>query len=114
MAIQLPPSGDINTLANAIETATATNQPLVLLPGVHYTKPGYNLSIPIGPHGLSLTGTAAAHIQRPDHSVGDNPLHRRDDNFGIFLVPSAPTTAEVAGIQWQTHQSGQVRLSTAS
>src|SRR5437773_1825394 len=43
---------DTTALTNAIATATATNQPLVLLPGIHFTKPGYNLKILIGPNGL--------------------------------------------------------------
>jgi hypothetical protein len=104
MTIQLPPSGDTSALTNAIETASATNQPLVLLPGVHFTKPGYNLRIPIGPHGLHLSGTAAARIQRPDCSVGDNPLHRTDSNFGLFLVPARPLIPEPADMPWQVHQ----------
>lgn len=82
MAIQLPPSSDTDALTNAIETATATNQPLVPLPGVHFTKPGYNLTIPIGPHDLNLSGPADAFIQPPDHSIGKNVLHRTDNNFG--------------------------------
>jgi hypothetical protein len=104
MTIQLPPSGDTNALTNAIETATATNQPLVLLPGVHFTKPGYNLTIPIGPNGLNLSGTVDARIQRPDYSIGDNLLHRTDNNYGLFLVPARPLIPELAEMRWQAHQ----------
>jgi hypothetical protein len=76
MTIQLPPSGDTDALTEAIKTASATNQPLVLLPGAHLTKPGYNLTIPVGPNGLDMSGTSDALIQRPDHSVGCNTLQR--------------------------------------
>jgi hypothetical protein len=108
MSIQLPPSDDTNALTQAIKTANLTNQPLILLPGVHYTKPGYGLSsvISLGSDGLTLSGTAAAIIQRPDQSIGkvsaDNPLGRHDDNYGIYLVPARPLIP--VDMQWQKHQ----------
>src|SRR4051794_32530476 len=104
MTIQLPPSSDTSALTNAIETATATNQSLVLLPGVHLTKPGYELTIPIGPHGLHLSGTSDTLIQRPDTSIGNNPLHRTDNNYGLFLIPARPLIPEPADMEWQTFQ----------
>lgn len=104
MTIQLPPSGDTSALTNAIEMATATNQSLVLLPGVHLTRPGYNLTIPIGPNGLHLSGTPDALIQRPDQSIGTNPLHRTDNNYGLFLVPARPLIPASADMEWQTFQ----------
>ncbi len=65
MAIQLPPSNDVNALVNAIETANATNQPLILLPGVHFTKPGYNVTIPIGPNGLNMVVLPPLEVSGP-------------------------------------------------
>jgi hypothetical protein len=105
MPITLPPSTDTDALTNAIRQATDTNQPLVLLPGVHLTKPGYNLQIPIGANGLNLSasGTSAAQIKRPDFSIGTDPTdpaHHRDDNFGLRLVPAKPL--DLQGVQWKT------------
>jgi hypothetical protein len=79
MTIQLPPSDDVNKLTEKINDATRTNQDLVLLPGVHYTKPGFGLStvIPIGPNGLTLSGTGAAIIQRPNGAI---KAPHQDDN----------------------------------
>ena len=104
MTIQLPPSGDTDALTEAIKTASATNQPLVLLPGAHLTKPGYNLTIPIGPNGLDMSGTSDALMQRPNCSVGCNPLQRTDDNYGLFLVPARPLIPEPHEMSWQAHQ----------
>ena len=44
-----------------------------------------------------------ATIQRPKFSVGDNPQHVIDDNYGIFFIPSQPTKPELAGLQFQFH-----------
>jgi hypothetical protein len=104
MAIQLSPSGDKDALTNAIKTATATNQSLVLLPGVHFTKPGYKLTIPIGPNGLDLSGTSDALVQRPGCSIGRNSLQRTDNNYGLFLLPARPLIPEPAEMSWQSHQ----------
>lgn len=110
MAIDLPPSNDPDALAKAIETATSTGEPLRLLAGTHFTKPGLRLFTPIGPKGLALTGPGVgqipgvARIQRPDLSIGTNPLGRTDDNYGVFFVPSDPTREEIAGIKWLPHQ----------
>jgi hypothetical protein len=102
MPITLPPSTDTDALTNAIRQATDANQPLVLLPGVHLTKPGYNLQIPIGANGLNLSsaGTSAAQIKRPDFSIGIDLAHRHDDNFGLRLVPAKPVNLQ--GVQWKT------------
>src|SRR2546421_2341409 len=102
MTIHLPPSSDTSALTNAIETATATNQALVLLPGVHLTRPGYGQTIPIGPNGLHLSGTSDALIQRPEKSIGKNELSRKDNNYGLFLIPARPLIPEPEDMEWQT------------
>ena len=105
MAIQLPPSNDVNALANAIQLATTTGQPLHLLPGVHLTKPGFQPLTPIGPKGLTMGGPTGpltvATIQRPGFSVGKNPRHSTDDNFGLFFIPAKPRSLK--GLQFQFH-----------
>src|SRR5438105_962317 len=100
MAIQVSPSNDVNALAEAIRQATASGEPLVLLPGVHLTKPGLRLVTQIGPKGLVMGGSKpdpfgrVAQIQRPNFSVGKDPPHITDDNYGIYFVPSRPTEPE--------------------
>jgi hypothetical protein len=108
MAIQLPPSSDFNALADAIHKATISGEPLVLLPGVHLTKPGIQPLTPIGPKGLVM-GSApiplvtAATIQRPSFSVGNNPQHATDDNYGILFIPAQPGNAETETLQFTFH-----------
>src|SRR6516162_3237046 len=103
--IDVPPSTDTNALVTAIERANATGDAIRLLAGTHLTKPGLRLRTPIGPKGLVMTGPKPgrlippARIQRPDDSIGVNPPGRTDDNYGLFLVPSAPTKQELAGIR---------------
>jgi hypothetical protein len=110
MPITLPPSQDTEALANAIQAATSTGQPLQLLAGTHLTRPGFNLFTPIGPNGLVMTGpkpgpfSPPALIKRSDHSIGINPPGKTDDNHGIFFVPSAPTQTEIASVQFRRHQ----------
>ena len=106
MSIVLAPSNDTSVLAAAIQRASATGQPLQLLPGRHFTQPGYNLDIPIGPLGLQMSAAplGTAIVQRPDLSIGSNPLGRTDNNFGICLVPAPPTEQEIGGIQWRVHR----------
>ena len=105
--IELPPSSDVNALANAIQQATTSGEPLVLLPGVHLTKPGIKPVTQIGPKGLVMGGTPRpltfATIQRPRLSVGNNPQHLTDDNYGLFFVPSHPTRTELKGLQFHFH-----------
>jgi hypothetical protein len=107
MAIQLPPSNDVNALATAIQQATASGQPLDLLPGVHLTKPGFQPLTPIGPNGLVMGGPTGpltiATVQRPSFSVGDNPRHSTDDNYGLFFIPSKPGKPEMKGLQFHFH-----------
>ncbi len=104
MPIDLPPSDNTDALAKAIERATSTGDPIRLLAGTHFTKPGLRLLTLIGPKGLVLNGPRTARIQRPDRSIGTNPPGRTDDNYGIFFIPSAPTKPEIAGIQWLRHE----------
>src|SRR5437016_980246 len=112
MPIDLPPSDNTDSLSKAIEQATTTGEQLRLLPGTHFTKPGVRILTPIGPKGLTLTGPGpiaplksnVARIQRPDRSIGTDPLKRTDDNYGLFLIPAVPTKEEIAGIEWQTHR----------
>ena len=107
MAIQLPPSSDVNALANAIQQATTSGEALVLLPGVHLTKPGIKPLTPIGPKGLVMGSNpgplTVATIQRPKFTVGNNSRHITDDNYGIFFIPSHPTRQELAGLQFHFH-----------
>src|SRR5207253_1948237 len=110
MAVDIPPSNDTDALITAIQTASGRGDALRLLSGTHLTKPGLRLLTPIGPKGLVMSGpkpgplTPPARIQRPDRSIGINPPGRTDENFGIFLIPSAPTEAELAGIEWLSFQ----------
>ncbi|HEY7334155.1 MAG TPA: hypothetical protein VH639_04665 [Bryobacteraceae bacterium] len=108
MAIELPPSSNVDALANAIQQATTSGEPLVLLPGVHLTKPGIKPVTPIGPNGLVMAGSNSgpltfATIQRPKFSVGNNPQHKTDDNYGIFFIPSHPTRPELKNLQFHFH-----------
>ena len=108
MAIQLPPSNDVDALANAIQQATHNGEPLVLLPGLHLTKPGLKPLTPIGPKGLVMGGKpgplgAVATIQRPRQSVGNNPQHITDDNYGLFLIPSEPGKPEIDALEFHLH-----------
>ena len=110
MPIDVPPSNNTDALISAIQAASEKGEAVRLLSGTHLTKPGYRLLTPIGPKGLVMSGpkpgplVPPARIQRPDRSIGIDPPGRTDDNFGIFLIPSAPTKAELAGIEWLTFQ----------
>jgi hypothetical protein len=110
MAIQLPPSDDVNALAHAIHEATTSGEPLVLLPGVHLTKPGHQLTTPIGPKGLVLSGKPrrspllpGTTVQRPEFSVGDNPQHLTDENYGLYFIPCHPSDPEIASLPFRVH-----------
>jgi len=107
MAVQLPPSNDVNALADAIQQATTSGEPLELLPGVHLTRPGIQPLTFIGPKGLAMGGPpgplTVATIQRPNFSVGNNPRQITDDNYGLFFIPSPPTDPETAGLRFRFH-----------
>ena len=108
VAIQLPPSNDVNALANAIQQATRSGEPLLLLPGAHLTKPGIKLVTPIGPNGLVMTSSnpgplTFATIERLKDSVGNNRQHETDDNYGIYFIPSHPTKPELKTLQFHLH-----------
>ena len=97
MTVDVPPSNDTDALIKAIQTASEEGEAVRLLSGTHLTKPGFRLLTPIGPRGLVMSGpkpgplTPPARIQRPDRSIGTDPPGKTDDNYGIFLIPSAPT-----------------------
>jgi hypothetical protein len=105
----LPPSPDQDALINAIDEAMAADVTLLLEPGVHYTRPGVLKRIPVGANGLRIGSTGAsplpitstatkACIRRPDHSI---PQATPDSNFGLFFVPSKPTSEELARVNWK-------------
>jgi len=107
MAIQLPPSTNVDALVDAIRRATLSGEPLVLMPGVHLTKPGVKLVTKIGPKGLVMAGTRTTPlgpftvIQRPDFSIGTPPQNIKDNNYGLYFVPSRPSSVE--GIVFREH-----------
>ena len=109
MPVQIPPSNDVNALAKAIHKATTAGEALELLPGVHLTKPGVKLTTPIGPKGLVMRGSKpdasgqVARIQRPDFSIGTDPRHVIDDNYGIYLIPAPPGPQELLGLVFHVH-----------
>src|SRR4249920_1462484 len=98
MAIQLPPSTNVDALVDAIRRATLSGEPLVLMLGVHLTKPGVKLVTKIGPKGLVMAGTRTTPlgpftvIQRPDFSIGTPPQNIKDNNYGLYFVPSRPSS----------------------
>lgn len=113
--IVLPPSTSQDALVAAIQQASALGVPLLLEPGTHFTKPGHNQRIAIGANGLQIrpvdppaeTTHAAqpAVITRPDFSIN---LQAPDFNYGLFFIPAAPTSAELAGItRWKLDDSGK-------
>jgi hypothetical protein len=105
--IILPPSDSQTALVDAIHLATRSGRDLLLEPGVHYTKPGFRQMIPIGPRGMRLASTASpkssakAVIRRPDHAI---PPETRSFNYGLFFIPSPPTSTEKAEAIWKTSQ----------
>lgn len=114
--IVLPPSASQDALVEAIQQASALGVPLLLEPGTHFTKPGRgrNQRIALGPNGLQIRlaapsagtppGTARAVIKRPDSSIN---LQAPDDNYGLFFIPSPPTSTELAGITtWKPYDDG--------
>jgi hypothetical protein len=102
--IVLPPSDDKTALVDAINVAAKSGRDLLLEPGVHYTKPGFRLMIPIGPQGLRMASfassksSAKATIRRPDHSV---PPVEGSLSYGLFFIPSPPTDPEKANAVWK-------------
>lgn len=109
MPVQIPPSNDVNALGKAIHKATTAGEALELLPGVHLTKPGVKLTTQIGPKGLVMRGSnpnasgQVARIQRPDFSIGTDPRHVVDDNYGIYLIPEPPGPQELLGLVFHVH-----------
>lgn len=109
--IVLPPSASQDALVEAIQQASALGVPLLLEPGTYFTKPGHNQRIAIGSNGLEIRpaavtpqGTPPALIKRPDLSIN---LQGPDDNYGLFFIPSPPTSAELAGITtWKPYDDG--------
>jgi hypothetical protein len=105
--IILPPSDDKTALANAIHQAAGSGRDLLLEPGVHYTNPGFRQMIPIGPRGLRMGSTTSpkssvkAVIRRPDHSI---PPITGSLNYGLFFIPSPPTSTEKAAAVWKPAQ----------
>lgn len=113
--IVLPPSTSQDALVEAIQRASGLGVPLLLEPGTHFTKPGHNRRIPIGPNGLQIRPvdppagtTQATHsvvITRPDFSID---TQSPDDNHGLYFIPAAPTAAELAGITtWKPYDDGK-------
>lgn len=105
LPIKLWPSTDTNKLVDAIAEANRDNKRIILMPGLHLTKPGRSLKISVGRNGLYIKGTlnpgAFSTIKRPDNAID---LDHSDSNHGLFFIPSKPTDAEWAGIQnWRTH-----------
>jgi hypothetical protein len=101
--IVLPPSNDKTALVDAINLAAKSGRDLLLEPGVHYTKPGFDQMIPIGPRGLRIASVASkssakATIRRPDHSV---PPVKGSLSYGLFFIPSPPTDPEKANAVWK-------------
>lgn len=74
----LAPSDDQTALVTAIEKASTRGLLLRLLPGTHFTRPGRGQLIRLGANGLRMnaapagktaSGSGAATIKRPDHSI---------------------------------------------
>lgn len=113
--IVLPSSTSQDALVEAIQQASALGVPLVLEAGTHFTKPGRVRRIPIGANGIQIrpvdppTGATQASgpavITRPDFSVD---IQAPDDNYGLFFIPSPPTSAEIAGVtRWKLDDGGK-------
>lgn len=107
--IILGPSDSKTALVQAIARASRNGVPLLLKPGEHFTQPGRQQKILIGSNGLRLSTAGPpfpgppdgpAVIKRPDNAIN---LHAPDENFGLFFIPSAPTTSEIGGITWKSH-----------
>jgi hypothetical protein len=107
--IVLPPGASQDALVQAIQHASALGVPLLLESGTHFTQPGHNQRITIGPNGLQLRlagppGSQPAIIKRPDFSID---LQGPDFNYGLFFIPVPPTPTELAGItKWKLYDDG--------
>ena len=112
--IVLPSSTSQDALVEAIQQASALGVPLVLEAGTHFTKPGRVRRILIGANGLQIRpvnrppeppGPVAGGHYPADFSVD---TQAPDDNYGLFFIPSPPTSAEIAGVtRWKLDDSGK-------
>jgi hypothetical protein len=113
MPIILPPSDSQDALVNGIAQALAGDGTLLLEGGTHFTRPGVNKHIAVGAGGLRIgpagpsplpapsAGTPAvtpAVIRRPDHALSASAP---DFNFGLFFIPTGPTSDEIAQATWK-------------
>src|SRR5690606_12557287 len=119
--IILSPSDDTNKLFNTIVEATRDNQLLILKAGIHLTRPGKKLVIPIGKNGLHIKGFSItpthglpfqAKVQRPDNAIDPRST---DDNYGLFFIPDKPDEREWINIKtWKTHTKVDTNGKTTS
>lgn len=103
--ITISPSTDPNVLVNAIMQANIENSSILLMPGAHLTKPGYDQKIKIDGNGLHITGSLIpgeySSIKRPDDAID---LTRSDNNNGLYFIPSEPTVDEWESVtNWLTY-----------